>query len=460
MMTNLLLTVLALSPLVASAQSGETTLIQNGTILTITNGTLSKGSVLIRDGKIAAVGTDIDVPSGAKVIDASGQFVMPGIIDPHSHVASESTNEGSIAVSSMTAIEDVLDPDDINIYRELAGGVTTTNVLHGSANPIGGTKSIIKLRWGKDAEGLLMKDVTPGIKFAMGENVKRSNSPSMPGVERRYPATRMGTLDVMRQSFTAAREYQKEWNRYEENAGKENLVPPRRDLELEPLVEVLDGRMLVHVHAYRADEILQMIRLAEEFGFKVHTMEHVLEGYKVAKELAEHGTWVLTFSDWWAYKMEAYDAIPYNTALLIEKGANVALKSDSQEEARHLNQEAAKCMKWGGISAEQALALVTINPAKAMGIEDRVGSIEVGKDADFVIYNKHPLSVYAVPQKTIIDGVVYFDREKDLEMRKAIEEEKKALLEKMKKQEEKEKADKKGSGRPTPGAAVSKEVGR
>jgi imidazolonepropionase-like amidohydrolase len=305
-----------------------------------------------------------------------------------------------------------------------------------------------------------MIDVTPGIKFAMGENVKRSNSPPMPGVERRYPATRMGTLDVMRQSFTAAREYQKEWDRYEENAGKENLVPPRRDLELEPLVEVLNGRMLVHVHAYRSDEILQMIRLAEEFGFKVHTMEHVLEGYQVAKELAEHGTWVLTFSDWWAYKMEAYHAIPYNTALLIEKGANVALKSDSAEEARHLNQEAAKCMKWGGISEEQALALVTINPAKAMGIEDRVGSIEVGKDADFVIYNKHPLSVYAVPQKTIIDGVVYFDREKDLEMRKAIEEEKKALSEKMKKKEEKEKDDKKGGGRPTPGAAGQEEVGR
>jgi imidazolonepropionase-like amidohydrolase len=271
----------------------------------------------------------------------------------------------------------------------------------------------------------------------MGENVKRSNWSPPPGTERRYPATRMGTLDVMRRYFNAAREYQEEWKRYEEQAGQENLIPPRRDLQLDPLVEVLEDRMLVHVHAYRSDEILQMIRLAEDFGFKVHTMEHVLEGYQVAKELAEHGTWVLTFSDWWAYKMEAYHAIPYNAALLMEKGANVALKSDSQEEARHMNQEAAKCMKWGGISENQALELITINPAKSLGIEDRVGSIEVGKDADFVIYNKPPLSVYAVAQKTIIDGVVYFDREKDLEMRKTIAEEKEALREKMKKKDEK-----------------------
>ncbi len=216
--------------------------------------------------------------------------------------------------------------------------------------------------------------------------------------------------------------------------------------------------MQVHVHAYRADEILQMMRLAEEFGFKVHTMEHVLEGYKVAKELAEHGTAVFTFSDWWAYKMEAYDAIPYNAALLTEKGVLVAIKSDSQEEARHLNQEAAKCMKWGGLSEEQALALITINPAIALGVDKRIGSIEVGKDADLVIYNKHPLSVYAVPQKTIIDGIVYFDREKDLAMRAEIEKEKKALMEKLKKDQGEEGG--KSKGKPTPGTGGGKEVGR
>lgn len=455
----LLMALMVLMPVAAGAQSAIT-VVRNATILTVTQGTIENGAILIRDGKIAEVGTNVTVPSGAEVIDAAGMYVMPGIIDPHSHVAMEGgVNEGSLAVTSMTSVVDILDPEDIDIYRELAGGVTTTNVLHGSANPIGGTKSLIKLRWGKDAQDLLMKDAIPGIKFAMGENVKRSRS-SARGAERRYPATRMGTLDVMRQSFTDALEYQKQWNEYEtrQTAGEKNLVLPRRDLELEPLVEVLEGRMQVHVHAYRADEILQMMRLAEEFGFKVHTMEHVLEGYKVAKELAEHGTAVFTFSDWWAYKMEAYDAIPYNAALLTEKGVLVAIKSDSQEEARHLNQEAAKCMKWGGLSEEQALALITINPAIALGVDKRIGSIEVGKDADLVIYNKHPLSVYAVPQKTIIDGIVYFDREKDLAMRAEIEKEKKALMEKLKKDQGEEGG--KSKGKPTPGTGGGKEVGR
>jgi imidazolonepropionase-like amidohydrolase len=455
----LLATALIAVPVFGGAQTEET-VVRNATILTVTRGTIDNGSILIRDGKFAEIGTDVTVPSGAEIIDAAGMYVMPGIIDPHSHVAMEGgVNEGSLAVTSMTSVEDILDPDDINIYRALAGGVTTTNVLHGSANPIGGTKSLIKLRWGKDARDLLMKDAVPGIKFAMGENVKRSRSAGRGG-SRRYPATRMGTIDVMRQAFTDALEYQKQWNEYEtrQTAGEKNLLLPRRDLELEPLVEVLEGRMQVHVHAYRADEILQMIRLAEEFGFKVHTMEHVLEGYKVAKELAEHGTAVFTFSDWWAYKMEAYDAIPYNAALLTEKGVLVAIKSDSQEEARHLNQEAAKCMKWGGLNEEQALALITINPAKALGVDQRLGSIEVGKDADLVIYNKHPLSVYAVAQKTMIDGIVYFDREKDLAMRTEIEKEKKALMEKLKKAED-EEGDK-PKGKPTPGSGGGKEVGQ
>ncbi len=455
-----LLALLLLVPSASRAQSDEVTVIQNATILTVTQGKIENGSILIRDGKIEAVGPSLEVPSGAKLIEASGQFVMPGIIDAHSHLAMDGGgNEGSIAVSAMTEVEDIINPDDINIYRGLAGGVTTTNVLHGSANPIGGTKAVIKLRWGKDAEGLLMKGAPPGIKFAMGENVKRSGMPSMPGTERRYPATRMGTLDVMREAFKEALEYQKNWKEYEarKQAGEQNLIPPRRDLVSEHLAQVLDGTRMVHCHAYRADEILMMLRLAEEFDFKVQTMEHVLEGYMVADELAEHGTIPLTFSDWWAYKMEAYEAIPYNAALMAERGVTVGIKSDSVEEARHLNQEAAKCMKWGGMTEEQALAMITINAAKSLGLESRIGSIEVGKDADLVIYNKHPLSVYAVPQKTIVDGVVYFDREKDLEMRKELAAEKKTLLEKMKEEQEKAKAEKKPKGKPTPG---TEEVGR
>jgi imidazolonepropionase-like amidohydrolase len=422
----------------AGAVQAETLAIRGGTILTVTQGTLSNGTILIRDGKIAAVGTNVSIPSGATVIDAAGQFVMPGIIDAHSHIAAESINEGSVSVSSMTGIEDVLDPTDIDIYRELAGGVTTSNVLHGSANPIGGKNAVIKHRWGMNAKGLLFEGALPGIKFATGENPKRSRGS---GSAARYPETRMGVVDVIREAFTEARAYQKEWKDYEDDKarGTQGLIPPRRDLRLEPLVEILEGKRLVHAHCYRADEILQLLRVAEEMGFEIATLQHVLEGYKVAKEIREHGAGASTFSDWWAYKMEAYDAIPYNAALMVEKGVLVSLNSDSAEEARHLNQEAAKTMKWGGLTEEQALALITINPAKQLRIDSRVGSIETGKDGDIVIFDRHPLSVYAVAQKTIVDGEVYFDRSRDLEHRKEIEARRKALLEK--EQQEKKKGE-------------------
>lgn len=346
-----------------SVAEAQTVVIRGGTILTVTNGTMLSGDILARDGKIEEIGTNISVPEGGLVIDASGQFVMPGIIDAHSHIAAESINEGSIAVSSMTGIEDVIDPTDINIYRELAGGVTTSNVLHGSANPIGGKNAVIKHRWGSDAEGLLFKGALPGIKFALGENPKRSRG-GRRGVPRRYPATRMGVIDVIREAFTKARAYRKQWQEYEASkahgaSGGVSKRPPRRDFELEPLVEIMEGKRLVHAHCYRADEILQLLRVAEEFDFRIATLQHVLEGYKVAKEIAEHGAGASTFSDWWAYKMEAYDAIPYNAALMTEKGVLVSLNSDSAEEARHLNQEAAKTMKWGGLSEAQALARST-----------------------------------------------------------------------------------------------------
>ncbi len=423
---------------VSAQQAGGVIVIQNATVMTVTKGNIEKGSILIRDGKIAQVGRNISVPQGAQIIDASGMYVIPGIIDAHSHIAVDgSVNEGSIAVSSMARIQDVVDPTDINIYRDLAGGVTSANILHGSANPIGGQNAVIKLRWGKDAAGLIFEGAPPGIKFALGENPKRSNFTPQAGQQRRYPATRMGVEDVIRQAFTEAREYKKEWDEYNRRKGAEpNLVPPRRNLEIDPLVEILEGKRLVHAHCYRADEIVMLIGVAEEFGFKIRTFQHVLEGYKVAKEIAAHGAGGSTFSDWWAYKMEAYDAIPYSAAIMTKKGVVVSINSDSAEEARHLNQEAAKTMKFGGLNETEALKLVTLNPAIQLGVADRVGSIEAGKDADLVIYDKHPLSVFAVPQKVLIDGLVYFDREKDIAMRAQIEEEKQALIEKEKKASE------------------------
>ena len=338
----------------------------------------------------------------------------------------------------MVNMEEVLDPEDINIYRDLAGGVTSANILHGSANSIGGQTLVIKLRWGQPAAKLAFEGALPGIKFALGENPKRSNF-SVPGQPRRYPATRMGVEETIRAAFSEARDYKKTWDDYRKRvaAGEKNLIAPRRDLKLEPLVEVLEGKRYVHSHCYREDEILMLLRLAKEFGFKVRTLQHVLEGYKVADELAAAGVGASTFSDWWAYKVEAYDAIPYNAALMTRRGVIVSINSDDAEEATHLNQEAAKSMKYGGLSHDEALKLVTLNPAMQLGIDKRVGSIEVGKDADLAIYNHDPLSEYAVVQKTLIDGRVYFDREKDIANRAEIEKEKKTLTDKLKKSEKK-----------------------
>ena len=423
-------------------------LIQNATVLTVSHGTIEHGSILIRDGKISEVAQSIAQPKGAQVIDAAGQFVMPGIIDCHSHIAVDgSVNEGSVSVSSMVNIADVLNPDDIDIYRDLAGGVTTANVLHGSANSIGGQTVVIKLRWGAPAAKLPFEGALPGIKFALGENPKRSNGSR--GGEKRYPATRMGVEETIRAAFTEARDYKIKWDDYnkkisstEKNADK-NIIPPRRDLRLEPLVEVLEGKRYVHSHCYREDEILMLLRVAKEFGFKVRTFQHVLEGYKVADEIAASGAGASTFSDWWSYKVEAYDAIPYNAALMTRRGVVVSINSDDAEEATHLNQEAAKSIKYGGLSHDEALKLVTINPAMQLGIDKRAGSIDVGKDADLVIYNHDPLSAYAVVQKTIIDGRVYFDRARDLAERPDREKEKKALIEKEKKAGEKKAEEKK-----------------
>ena len=399
--------------------------IRNATILTVTRGIIPNGTIVIREGKIAAVGTNVQIPAGADVYDATGKFVSPGIIDCHSHIANDDINEGTVAVSSMTGMEDVLNPTDINIYRDLAGGTTTSNILHGSANPIGGKTVVIKLRWGVDRpEQLVFQGALPGIKFALGENVKRPGPQTTAG-PRRYPATRQGVEYVIRDAFTRAKAYQKAWQDYtKQKAAGGDALPPRRDLQLDALVEVLEGKRLVHAHSYRADEILMLIRLADEMGFKVTTFQHVLEGYKVAKEIAAHGAGASTFSDWWGYKIEAEDAIPYNAAIMTRKGVLVSINSDDAEQARRLNIEAAKTVRYGGLTDDEALATVTINPARQLKIDNRVGSVEVGKDADLAIWNHHPLSTAAIVERTYIDGIAYYDRLKDLQHVLEVEKEK------------------------------------
>jgi imidazolonepropionase-like amidohydrolase len=390
-------------------------LIKNATILTASHGTLQNTDLLMRGGKIAAVGTNLAAPAGARTIDATGKFVMPGIIDAHSHSMADAINEGSYSVTSMVRIADVLNADSPSLYHQLAGGVTTINILHGSANTIGGQNAVVKIKYGRPLEEMMFPGAKPGIKFALGENVKRSNSNVQPGQERRYPVTRMGVADVLRDAFTRAKDYQATWNEYRaaKAAGK-NVLAPRRDLELEPLVEILEGKRLVHAHSYVASEISMLINVADEFGFKVKTFQHVLEGYKVAPEIAKHGAGASTFADMWGYKLEAYDAIPHNAAIMTRAGVVVSINSDSDERARRLNLDAAKMMKYGDMTEQEALRMITLNPAIQLDIQDRVGSIDVGKDADLAIWNGNPLSVYSRVETTFIDGEVFFDREQDL----------------------------------------------
>jgi imidazolonepropionase-like amidohydrolase len=341
----------------------------------------------------------------------------------------DTINEGTLAVTSMVRTQDVLNPNDVDLYRALAGGVTTLNLLHGSANPIGGLNTVVKIKYGQAASEFLFPGAMPGIKFALGENVKRSSTPNQPGVQRRYPNTRMGVEEVIRDSFTRARDYKTGWDEYRAavSKGQKNLMPPRRDLQLEPLVEILEGKRYVHAHCYRADEILMLISLADEFGFKIKTFQHVLEGYKVAKEIAQHGAGASIFADSWAYKIEAYDAIPYAAAIMTRAGVVVSMNSDSDERARRLNIEAAKAMHYGELTEEQALKLVTLNPAIQLGIQNRVGSIEVGKDADVAIWNGHPFSVYSRVDTTFVDGEVFFDRQQDLARRPQLAKERATL---------------------------------
>jgi imidazolonepropionase-like amidohydrolase len=419
----------------ASRASAKEMLIKNATILTASHGTIKNGSILVKDGKIAAVGANLSATDpNALVIDATGKFVTPGIIDCHSHTAVEgSVNEGSLSVTSMVRIQDVIDPYAVNVYRELAGGLVTCNVLHGSANSIGGQNAVVKLKKGRPVEEWFIKDAMPGIKFALGENPKRSNNQGAltAGAQRRYPATRMGVEETIREAFTKAKDYQKEWQEYEaKKASDPKAIAPRRDLQLDALVEILQGKRYVHSHCYREDEILMLLELSDELGFHVQTLQHVLEGYKVANEIAAHKTGGSTFADWWAYKLEAYDAIPYNAAMMTQRGVVTSINSDDDEHARRLYLEAAKTMKYGGLTEEQALRQVTLNPAIQLGIDKRTGSIDVGKDADFAIFSAHPFSVYTTVEMTIIEGEVYFDRKADIERRAAVKKEKEELVKK------------------------------
>lgn len=404
------------------------TLIRNATILTASHGTLNESDILIRNGKIAAIGPNLKAAPTARVIDATGKYVMPGIVDCHSHSMLDAINELTYSVTSMVRTRDVLNPTDPGLYRQLAGGTTTLNLLHGSGNAIGGLNTVVKIKYGRPIEEFIFPNAMPGIKFALGENPKRTNFPQNPN-QRRYPATRMGVREVIRDAFLRARDYKSRWDEYRagQKRGEKNLIPPRRSLELEPLVEVLEGKRYVHVHCYRADEILMLLNLADELGFKVRTLQHVLEGYKVAPEIVRHGAGASLFVDNWGYKMEAYDSIPYAAVILARAGASVSINSDSDERARRLNIEAAKAMKYGDLTEEEALRMITLNPAQQLGIEARVGSIDVGKDADLAIWTGHPFSVYSRVETTFVDGEIFFDRQQDLARRAGLERERATL---------------------------------
>lgn len=408
----------------------ENILIKNATVWTSEKeGKLENTDVLVKNGKIVAVGKNLS-DATAKIIDATGKHVTAGIIDEHSHIASSSTNEGGQSVTSEVRIGDNLNPDDMNIYRQLSGGVTTSHILHGSANTIGGQTQLIKLRWGADDQELKFAGADPFIKFALGENVKRSSSTQG---NTRFPDTRMGVDQVQMDAFQRAADYQKVWKAAEENNKKKGAVPivVRRDLELDALVEIMNKKRFITCHSYVQSEINATMKVAEKFGFTVNTFTHILEGYKVADKMKAHGANASTFSDWWNYKMEVVDAIPYNAYIMHKVGLNVAINSDDAEMARRLNQEAAKSVKYGGMSEEDALDMVTINPAKMLHVDSKVGSIKVGKDADLVVWSDNPLSIYAMAEKTIVDGTIYFDREKDAAMRKQNQAEKARIVQKL-----------------------------
>ena len=405
----------------------ETLLVKNATVWTNEGeGILQGTDVLIKDGKISKVGKNLSDPA-AKVIDGTGKHLTAGIIDEHSHIGAASINDVA-SNSGMVRIGDNLDAEAINIYRALAGGVVAVQVLHGSANPIGGQSALIKLRWGESPENLKIAGADGFIKFALGENVKRTSNPS----SIRFPQTRMGVEQVYVDAFTNAKEYEKKWSAYNSAKDKALAVKPRRDLADETMLEILNKKRFITCHSYVQSEINMLMKVAERFNFRINTFTHILEGYKVADKMAQHGVAASTFADWWNYKWEVRYAIPYNAAIMHRAGVLTAINSDDAEMGRRLNQEAAKSVKYAGISEEDALKMVTLNPARMLHLDNQMGSIKVGKSADIVLWTDHPLSVYAKPEKTIIDGKVYFDLEKDAANNKELAADRARLIQKLK----------------------------
>ena len=411
----------------AQKPAQETLLFKNATVWTNEKeGILKETDVLVKNGKVVSIGKNIN-DATAKIIDAKGKHLTAGIIDEHSHIAiSRGVNEGGHNSSAEVTIEDVVNSEDVNIYRQVAGGVTTSQLLHGSANPIGGRSAIVKWKWGLSPDEMLYQNQPKFIKFALGENVKQSNW----GIDNptRFPQTRMGVEQVFTDYFQRAKEYDLAWKTFNSSAKKDTKKAPRVDIEMQTLSEILNNKRFITCHSYVQSEILMLMNVADKMGFKVNTYTHILEGYKVANEMKAHGVGASTFSDWWAYKFEVNDAIPYNGAIMHRAGVLVAYNSDDAEMSRRLNQEAAKAVKYGGITEEDAWKFVTLNPAKMLHIDDKVGSVKVGKDADLVLWNDNPLSIYAKAEKTLIEGVVYFDLDRETQKQKDIVAERAMLI--------------------------------
>src|SRR5690242_3506344 len=408
----------AAQPAVAQSQAQSTpspgtaqdVLIKNAIVMTVTHGKIANGSVLVRGGKIAAVGPNVSAPAGVTVVDAGGKYLTPGIIDAHSHMALDNdVNEATSPIVPHMMMIDAFEYTDKEIYRALAGGVTTAMLLHGSADMIGGQAVVIKTKYGLGRDQLLFPNAPRSIKFASGENPKR-----VFGARNALPSTRMGNFAVQRQALVEAQQYIKDWDEYDGKVkgGDKTAKAPKRDLKLEALADILRGKLMVQIHCYRADEFLNEMAMAREFGYKIRAFHHALEAYKVADKIAAEGVGIATFADWWGYKWEAWDAIPWNAVMAMRKGVKVAIKSDSEDFIRRLNQEAAKTMRYGGATEDEALKMITLNAAWIVGVGDRVGSIDVGKDVDLVIWDGYPLSSYGTPEKVFIDGQLFFDRTK------------------------------------------------
>jgi imidazolonepropionase-like amidohydrolase len=405
-----LFTIVSFQLLQAQIPAGDL-IIRNGTVLTITKGTLDQTDVLVQKGKITGIGKSLKAPAGIKEIDATGLYVMPGIIDAHSHIAIDAVNEGTHPVTSEVKVGDAIDPFDIAVYRALAGGVTTSHAMHGSANAIGGQCQTIKHRYGEmDPSTYIFQGAPRTIKFALGENPIRVHGEGR-GVQ---PRTRMGVERVIRDAFRQGQIYRDKWKTYEtEKIKNANATPPIYNERYQTMADILDGKIIIQCHSYRADEILMLLKVLGDFGVKKITFQHVNEGFKVAPEMAAYGAMASVFSDWWAYKFEVYYSTAYNATILTRNGVVTSINSDSGELIRHLFHEAAKTQRYGDLSDDEALSLITINPARQLGIDAKVGSIETGKEADLAIFLNHPLSVYAIPQLTIVDGIVRFDLAND-----------------------------------------------